>query len=112
MKRGYTLIELLIATAIIAVIASIIATVFIDNRGATESRALENAQKFIADNNIEAKRLTCAGDSDGDGYGTCNLVTASGEKVILNCPTNWGDVNLFGATGCKEIFINMGMELR
>lgn len=110
-EQGFTLVELLIVMAIIGIISAIAAGTVVNNRGATEKRALSGAQKFLDQNNIMPKRLTCAGDSDHDGYGTCNVLTDTGEKVVLNCPTDYLDVNLFGASSCKEVFMNYNLTM-
>jgi hypothetical protein len=60
------------------------------------------AQNFIEMNDLEVKRLTCAGDSDRDGYGSCVIRTIDGEMISLKCPTDFFAVNMFGATSCKE----------
>lgn len=80
-----------------------------NNKGATEKRALENAKKFASENNLKIQRINCAGDSDGDGFGSCTIVTDKNEKIMLNCPSDWFDTKVWGATGCKEIFQNMNM---
>lgn len=94
-----------IIVTILSLVCIIGVTIFvhvINNRNFTEQRARENAQKFITDNNITSKRMTCAGDSDGDGYGTCTIVTSTNEKIQLACPSDFVDVRIFGAQGCKE----------
>jgi hypothetical protein len=80
-----------------------------NNKGATEKRALENAKKFAVENNLKIQRINCAGDSDGDGFGSCTIVTDKNEKIMLQCPSDWSDTKIWGATGCKEIFQNMNM---
>ena len=112
MKRnGFTVVELMIVVAIVGIIASVVSSGLLNTRGATEDRAYQGATKFIDDNNIAVLRKTCAGDSDGDGYGTCTIVqavrqadgsVAEGSKIRLECPTNWFD-RLTGAVSCKEI---------
>ncbi len=108
-EKGFTLIELLIVIAIVGIFLAISANLVLNNRGATEKRALELCNKYLKNNNMQAKRLTCAGDSDGDGYGTCNVVTAGDEKILLQCPTDYFDVNWFGASQCKEVLFNINM---
>jgi hypothetical protein len=56
---------------------------------------------FISNNHLQVKRKSCAGDSDGDGYGSCTVVTTEGEKIFLQCPSDFLG-NLSGGTGCKE----------
>jgi len=109
-EKGFTLGDVMIIAAIIGIVVSIAAESFVNNRGVTEKRAFARAKKFLNRNNIEAKRLTCAGDSDNDGYGTCNIVTKDGEKIILNCPTDFLDTKLFGASECKEVFQNINFS--
>ena len=105
-QKGFTIIELLIVFVMVVFFAGIIASGFVNNRGATEARAYTGADKFITDNAIQIKRLTCAGDSDGDGYGSCTLATMDGERIRISCPTNWADINIFDASSCKEVFMD------
>jgi prepilin-type N-terminal cleavage/methylation domain-containing protein len=101
-KNGFSLVELMIVVAVIGIAISIGFGTFINNRGATEKRAYEGAQSFIAENNINADRMTCAGDSDRDGYGTCVIHPNDGKIIVLKCPTDYFQVNWFNATSCKE----------
>jgi type II secretory pathway pseudopilin PulG len=109
--KGLALVEVLITVSIVLIVSVAVLGSVVNNRGWTEERALAGAAAFLTSNNIVAKRVTCAGDSDGDGYGTCNVVTAEGEKVILNCPTNFLDVKVWGASNCKEVFTNYNLTL-
>lgn len=92
-------------TGAIALMIAMIAiySLFWNNRGATETRATDNATAFIQKNNIQVKRMTCAGDSNGDGYGTCMVTATDSEQIQLECPTSWVDVNVWRATSCKEV---------
>ena len=101
-QKGYTLIELVTTIIIIIVIALSLFSLVLNNRGVTEQRAYSGAKQFINNNSIAAKRLTCAGDSDGDGYGTCVIVTTDNERIRLSCPTGWLSTKVFGASSCKE----------
>lgn len=80
----------------------------------SERRATKNAKLFAKKNNIIVKRLTCAGDSIDpkykvrDGYGTCALVTNTGEKIMLQCPADFLD-NIMGSKNCKEQFITLNI---
>lgn len=108
-RNGFTLVEVMIVIAILSILATVVFDAILNNRGATERRAFESANIFLAENNITTERMTCAGDSDNDGYGTCNIVTDSGEKILLNCPTNYFDINWWGANNCKEVLFNINM---
>jgi len=81
----------------------------ISSRGYTEKLAYESAYAYADNNSIAVERMTCAGDSDGDGYGTCNIVTMEKEKIRLSCPASFIAVKIFGATGCKEDFTNFNL---
>lgn len=102
-EGGFTLIELLIALAIVSIVLSLVMTAGCDTAGRTEARARANADAWIAANDVkDIKRMSCAHDSDGDGYGSCTIVTNDGEKIYLQCVAGW----LQGATGassCKEV---------
>lgn len=101
-KRSFSLIELMIVIGIIGIFMSIGGSVFLApfTRSYTEKQAYKGMDSFIAQSSISGiSRKTCAGDSDGDGYGTCTVVLNSGEKIFLMCPV--GPFNL--ASSCKEI---------
>jgi hypothetical protein len=107
--KGITFVEATIILVIVSLVSVIAAGAILNNRGATERRAYENSNIFIKDNGISVKRKTCAGDSNNDGYGTCNILTEDGEKIILQCPTSYFSINWFGAKSCKEVFLNLNM---
>lgn len=111
-QKGFTLIELMVVCVIALIIFSVFSNGILNNRGSTESRAKENAQLFIKENNLEVTRLNCAGDSDNDGYGSCTVVVKDGEKIMLECPAGFFQTNLFGATGCKEVFMLQKLNIR
>ena len=106
-RQGFTLIELLVVVIIIGVFAMIGVSIMTNNMGATERRAMDAATNFMSQNNIVAKRITCAGDSDQDGMATCNIVTTEGEKIMLKCPVDYMSTKFFGATQCKEVYYNV-----
>ena len=102
-QKGYTLVELMVVLAFIFLGASNITTFFINNMGWTEDRAKENAKLFIAENNLQVSRMSCAGDSDHDGYGSCSVILTNGEGIGLQCPTDFLQTKVFRARGCKEL---------
>lgn len=110
-KFKRTLLEKAIAWSPLLAFAAIVLLVlgmwayslFWNNRGATEARAYDGVHAFIKQNSIQSKRITCAGDSDGNGYGTCTIAATDGEVIALECPTDFIDVNVWGATSCKEV---------
>ena len=101
-KQGFTLIELMIVLAIAGILFAVVAGAILNNPGKTEQRATENANRWAAAQHIEHKRLSCAHDSDGDGYGSCTIVTTDGEKIQLQCASGFVQ-DATGASGCKEI---------
>jgi len=102
-NKGFTLIEVIIVLAILGILLAVVSGGLVNTRGATEARAYEGMSKFLADNsNIQVERKTCAGDSDGDGYGTCTIVTTKGETIRLECPTGYFD-RMTGAESCKDM---------
>lgn len=109
-KNGFTLIEVMIVLVIISILAVILAQRLLNNRGATEKRALAAAEKFAQTNRIDIERISCAGDSDNDGYGSCVIVTSKGEKIMLNCPCSYMDTKFWGAEECKEVLFNIGFQ--
>lgn len=102
-QKGFTLVELLIVLVIGLVLVTIVMEFFANNMGWTEDRAKDNAKLFVSENNITTSRMSCAGDSDHDGYGSCTVVTTADESINLQCPTDFLQVKIFGAKGCKEI---------
>ena len=110
MKGKITLTEIVGAFSVITLIFGVVFVKYFHGMKATEKRAYENARLFVSNHKIEVERLTCAGDSDGDGYGSCNIKTKSGEKIALKCPTGWVDVVIWGATGCKEEYTNLNLN--
>ena len=106
------MIEIFVIIAIIGIFSAIVTNAFLNNRGATERRAYRGAKNFISMNNIKPKRLSCAGDSDNDGYGTCTVMTDDNQRIMLRCPTGYFDVNFFGASSCKEVFGDVNFTLR
>jgi type II secretory pathway pseudopilin PulG len=110
-QQGFTLIELLTVGFFVLVIVAMLFAFFgnwiVNRPGQTEARAYQAAQRFVATNKIEASRLTCAYDNDGDGYGSCTLVTTDApgkpsEKIFLQCPARFLNT-LMGADNCKEV---------
>lgn len=102
-KPRLSMSRLIIPAVFVMVSVAIVYSFAANNRGFTEARAYDNVGTFIAKNNIKTKRMTCAGDSDGDGYGTCTIAATDDEVMTLECPTDWLDVNVWRATSCKEI---------
>jgi len=111
-EKGFTIVEVLLVAAVVGIFASLIGGVGLNNRGATERRAMVAAKMFISQNGMKVKRITCAGDSGGDGYGTCSVLTSEGEKIFLQCPTGFFDTKLFGATQCKEVYQNFNFSVQ
>lgn len=73
MNKGSHLVSLLVLVTFVSLGVGVFST-FVNNRGFTEDRALEAASVFMHANRIIPKRATCAGDSDGAGYGKCNTI--------------------------------------
>jgi uncharacterized protein YycO len=107
-NRGFTLIELNILVVIVGILAALFIP-FISGNGITgggsENMSTENMEIWVATHiQQEVKRKSCAGDSDGDGYGTCMVVLQDGERISLQCPT--GIRSMVGTNGCKEVNAN------
>ncbi|NOZ67981.1 MAG: type II secretion system protein [Deferribacteres bacterium] len=111
-NKGFTFIELLIILAMAGIVATMFFGLVVNNRGATERRAFAGAVKFATGNNITVKRISCAGDSNRDGYGTCAISTEDNQRIMLQCPTDYFDVEWFGASGCKEVFQDFNFTIR
>lgn len=94
----YHVIFLVIIVAVVQVFL-----LFMNNKSATEKRAYKNAIIFATNNSIDVKKINCTGDGDGDGYGTCTIIGADKAKTHLDCTSDFIDVKLWKATGCKEI---------
>lgn len=99
-----TLVELIICLAIIMIISMLGSSIFLNNMAATQKRAEKNLSLYIEKNNIKYTRAGCSGNSNGDRYATCIIKTDDGEKIMLQCVSNFMDVKVFGSTACKEIF--------
>ena len=116
--RGFILIEAMVVLAFSLVIGVLVVTIFSNllfNRpGQTEARATQAAQQYMDKTKIAVARLNCAYDSDGDGYGSCTVVTKASEgvpseKIYLQCPARFVNT-LMGATSCKEVEFTMQMN--
>jgi type II secretory pathway pseudopilin PulG len=101
-QTGYALIEVFVAVVFVGIVGSLIFVRFLNTPGQTEERATEHAQAWVKSQHITPKRMSCAHDSDGDGYGSCTVVTDTDEKNYLQCPAGYGNT-LMGATSCKEV---------
>ena len=101
-SKGFTLVALIMVVGVFMLILVAIGGLMINNIKITQERAQKNAELFIMENEITPTRMTCAGDSDKDGQGTCVIVLESGDKIKLLCPTDWFNVEMIGATACKE----------
>lgn len=109
-QNGFNLFAMTFIVAIAALVLLTVLGFVFDNPGATEDRAKEHASAWIKENGVsEVKRFSCAHDSDGDGYGTCTIVTET-EKIFLQCPSSISNV-IFGATACKEVDTLMKMNI-
>ena len=77
--------------------------IFMNNKSATEKRAHDNAVLFAERNELSVSKINCTGDGQGDGYGTCTITGTNGSKTHLDCTSDFIDVTLWKATGCKEL---------
>ncbi len=122
-SKGFTLVELMITIAIVAILSVItlgaLSNTFLNNKGFTEDRAYEGLASYLETNKFPGiSRKTCAGDGkDQDGYGSCSfaylvettdqngmVISTTEKRIRLDCPTDFWDVNVWGATSCKEKF--------
>jgi prepilin-type N-terminal cleavage/methylation domain-containing protein len=101
-QNGFTLIEAFIVVAIVGILAAIVGGAVLNNPGETESRATENAKRWASNQGVQTRRLSCAHDSDMDGYGSCTIVTNDGERINLQCASGFYQ-QATGSSGCKEI---------
>jgi hypothetical protein len=107
-------ITLALVSAVVIFLIIFTVNKVLNTRTFSEKRAHKNAVLFVNNNHIDVKRLTCAGDTVDpkykvrDGYGSCSLVTVTGEKIMLQCPTDFLE-NLVGARGCKEFFMTLNI---
>ena len=104
MKMGK--FEMFVIAVIVAIFGIIVAgsayNPVMNSPGATERRVTDNAKVWAKESNVKYSRLSCAYDSDNDGYGSCSLAKKSSEKITLQCPTGWW-TNYTGARQCKEL---------
>lgn len=101
-QKGVISFQIVVCLAIVAILAVIIGEATLDNMSHTKQRAEANAKLFLAQNKLETKIFTCAGDSDGDGYGTCSMTLQDGSKLQLECSSRFMNVTVWGDTSCKE----------
>ena len=66
---------------------------------------------YVMRHDIKVKYVDCAGDSNGDGYGTCTIKTTDDKRIMLRCPTDYFDVEVWGAKACKEIYAPVDMMM-
>lgn len=99
MKRGYTLVELLIVLAIICIFFSILFVGCASCNGVgadtVQRRANEDARAFLRDlrPDLTDVRVSCQSlDSDGDGYVTCTgsgMAGTARELLSIDCRSSF-----------------------
>lgn len=84
-NKGFTLIEMMITIAIVAIILAMVTNFFKDGKPSKRmykyERAQQHAEMYLKTNNFYTKRIGCNSD------GLCSVVTKQGEKFMLSCPT-------------------------
>lgn len=108
--NGYTMTELTVMLSAVSLLGFMATSLVLDNPGATEKRAAESARLWLTEQRVDLKRLSCAYDSDGDGYGSCTVVTQNDERIFLQCPASWFN-NAMGAHTCKEVGENIKLAV-
>lgn len=98
--------KIIVFWGVVLGVAVLIANPALNNRGSTEERAYVGSGLYIAKHDLKPKRLSCSGDSDGDGNGSCMVTLPDNEKIQLQCPTNFIDFYVWRARSCKEIDFN------
>ena len=88
MKRGFTLIELVVAISVVALVAVVVGSQFtscIDHKDHAEIAARDWAQSM----GIQVKGVACVKhDTDNDGYVSCTV--SDGTKMhALECASSW-----------------------
>jgi prepilin-type N-terminal cleavage/methylation domain-containing protein len=74
MRKGFTLIELMIVIAILAILGTVVVTSLRGCGRGSKEDAMASAQQYVGEMGWEYVAGTCAGnDSDGDGYISCDL---------------------------------------
>lgn len=110
-NTGFTLIELMTVLAVMAILGVIVANILLNNSGATQKRAKQQAITYASEYGIQYKRLDCLPDSDSDGYSTCTMTTDEKERIFLQCISGfWSGV--WGADGCTEVDTVMRLNQR
>ena len=109
--KGLTAIEFMIFLAFAGIVASLGMNMFANNPGQTEARSVIAAENWAKKSGVTPQRSNCAPDADGDGYGSCTVVTQSGEKVYLQCAASWWN-HFTGSKGCKEVETNIRIDGR
>lgn len=112
-NKTIAVIIMILALGLAGFVALLITTpnIIFNRPGQTQARAEENAQLFIKKASLNVKRYSCAPDMDGDGYGSCTIVTVEGENIQLQCPGRFW-TNFTGGAGCKEIDARLNINKR
>lgn len=101
-KRGLTLIELLIAVAVVGIILVLGSAFLIRSCSDSKEAAEEEARAYARSMNLNAKGVSCmTRDTDGDGYVSCSISVLGkdgSERVEpVECASRWSWNN----SGCK-----------
>lgn len=100
-NRGFTIIELLIVVAVVAVVGVLVMSVAgagcsMGSADHAEAAAQAHAGKL----GWKVKGIACAGtDTDGDGYISCTVGLGNGDERNLECESGG---SLSRASGCKQ----------
>jgi hypothetical protein len=103
-KKEYVIdyTALTVIAFIMLIFVSLGGAIYQSTPGKTLARTEANVTEWVSKHGIQVQRLSCAHDSDSDGYGSCTIVTTSGEKIFLQCVGGWL-TSAFGGRGCKEV---------
>lgn len=98
LKRGYTLIEVLVVVVVIGIFAAVFIRACDTSKPEEAQRAAEDFARHIPD----ATGTTCTKtDTDGDGYCGCTVFVKNAPPVAIECGCEGWCIKC--ARGCKVV---------